>query len=155
MAVDRIVVGVDGSPAAENALRWSTDLALSFDAEIVAVYVVPQSWLITLNAFQVKTKTVVAGLRAKLVGEWTDTLRERGVRYTTDCVRGDPSTALLEIADARHADVIVIGGSHHGTLRRALLGGTAHHIVNRSALPVLVVPMFSEDVDVGYGPIPG
>jgi len=136
-------------------LDWSADLASALDAEVYAVHVVPQSWLIQLDAVQLDTKGFLAEVRAKLVGEWTEALRAAGVRYSTEFLRGEPATELLGAAHARHADVIVIGGATHGTLHHALLGGTAHRIVNRSPVPVLVVPSAPDGAGPDWVPIPG
>ena len=155
MAIRCIVVGVDGSEGAQRALGWSAELASALDAEVFAVYVVPQSWLIQLDAVQLDTKGFLAETRAKLVGEWTEALRAADVRYSTEFLRGDPATELLGVAHARHADMIVIGGATHGSLRDALLGGTAHRIVNRSPLPVLVVPSAPGGAESDWVPIPG
>jgi nucleotide-binding universal stress UspA family protein len=155
VTVERIVVGVDGSEGARKALGWTIDLAAVLDSEILAVYVVPQSWLFTLSAFQLKTDELVTDLRAKLIGEWTEPLRTAGVRHSTEFLHGDPGGELLRIADARDADLIVIGGTHRGSLRHTLMGGTAHHVVNRSDVPVLVVPAFVEGTEDEWVPIPG
>jgi nucleotide-binding universal stress UspA family protein len=63
------------------------------------------------------------------------------VQYLIELVRGDPASELLRIADERHVDLIVIGGTHHSGLRGAILGGTAHRVVNHSLRPVTIVPL--------------
>jgi nucleotide-binding universal stress UspA family protein len=150
MTLQRIVVGVDGSEGSQRALTWSADLAGPDGAQVVAVHVVPQLWLVQLNAMQVKTKELMADLRSKLVGEWTEELRQRGVHYVTEFLHGTPDAEILAMARSRHADLVVIGGSHH----HGLLGGTAHRIVNHATVPVLVVPDVI-DGEEHLGPIPG
>ena len=151
----RIAVGVDGSDGAQHALTWAVDLATSVDAEILAVHVVPGDWLVELNAFQLKADDLIAERRARLLGEWTAELRERGVGYFTELTRGNPATELLRVAQQHGADLVVVGGTrHHGPRRDSLLGHTAHRVANRSRLPVVVVPVPADGTDESV-PIPG
>jgi nucleotide-binding universal stress UspA family protein len=156
MVIKRIAVGVDGSEGAERALSWAADLAKAFDAEIFAVHVVPESWLLELNAIQLKTDDLVAARRARLVGEWTAVLREQNVSYLTEFLDGNPAEELLRIAQERHVDLVVVGGTrHHGIRRDALLGHTAHRVANHSTLPVVVVPLSVDDSGSEWVPLPG
>jgi nucleotide-binding universal stress UspA family protein len=156
MAIERIAVGVDGSEGSQQALIWAADLAKSLNAQILAFNVVPQSWLIELNAFQLKADELIAQQRARLVGEWTDVLRARGVSHFTELVRGNPATDLLRLAQEHHADLVVVGGSrHHGPLRDSVLGHTSHRIANHSTVPLVVVPVPADAGDADWVPIPG
>jgi nucleotide-binding universal stress UspA family protein len=154
VAITRIAVGVDGSDGSDHALTWAAELAESVGAEILAVHVVPQSWLVELEAFQVKTDQLVAERRAKLLGEWTDGLRKQGVAYSAEFGSGNPAAELLRIAREHHADVIVVGGSPHHGIRRDAIGHTAHRVANLSPLPVVVVPL-PDDGTEEWVPIPG
>jgi nucleotide-binding universal stress UspA family protein len=156
VSIKRIAVGVDGSEGSQHALSWAADLAGSVDAQIVAVHVVPESWLVELNAFQLKADDLVARTREKLVGEWTEVLRTRGVGHSTELARGNPTSELLRIAHEQHADLVVVGGSrHHGPRRDSLLGHTSHRVANHSTLPVVVVPVPVDDTEAGWVAIPG
>lgn len=156
VAIERIAVGVDGSEGSQQALRWAADLAKLLDAQILAINVVPQSWLIELNAFQLKADELIAQQRARLVGEWTEVLRTHGVRHFTELVRGNPATDLLRLAHEHHADLVVVGGSrHHGPLRDSVLGHTSHRVANHSTLPIVVVPVPADGTGTDWVPIPG
>jgi nucleotide-binding universal stress UspA family protein len=135
-------------------LTWAAELAGSLGAEILAVHVVPESWLVELEAFQLKTDQLVAERRAKLLGAWTDGLRKLGVVYSTEFGRGNPAAELLRIAREHHADLVVVGGSRHHGIRRDAIGHTAHRIANLSPLPVVVVPQ-PDDGTEDWVPIPG
>jgi nucleotide-binding universal stress UspA family protein len=156
VVIKRIAVGVDGSDGSQHALSWAADLAKSLDAKILAVHVVPQSWLVELNAFQLKADELIAQRRAKLVGEWTEVLRKHGAGHSTKLVRGNPATDLLRLAQEHHADLVVVGGSRqHGPLRDSLLGHTSHRVANHSTLPVVVVPVPPDGTETDWVPIPG
>jgi nucleotide-binding universal stress UspA family protein len=155
MPIKQLVVGVDGTAASRRAVQWSAELAAAVDAQVVALHVVVRSWLIELGALQIDTTELLARVRAQLTEEWTEPLRDLGVRYTTTLVEGDPATELLAAVTTRHADLVVIGGTHHSGVRDALLGGTAHRVVNRCAIPVVVVPEPGHERPERLPPIPG
>jgi nucleotide-binding universal stress UspA family protein len=58
--------------------------------------------------------------------------------------RGHPVTEILEQAEKRKCDLIVMGTHGHGVLEDVLMGSTAQRVIRRSQIPVLVVRL-SED----------
>jgi nucleotide-binding universal stress UspA family protein len=155
MKLERILAGVDGSPVAQQALRWAADLAVMNGAHVHAVHVVSDAGLVELDALQLDSTPVIRRARANVVGEWTQVLRERGVEYTTSVLVGNPATELLGSIAKYHADLAVLGASRHSGLRDELLGGIAHRVVNRCDVPVVVVPLPKEDTGPAWVPIPG
>jgi nucleotide-binding universal stress UspA family protein len=155
MGVERILIGVDGSEGAQRALRTGADLAAVTRARVFAVHVVSNTWLIELAALQFDTRPLIHNARAQLVGPWTAVLRDLGVDYSTDALNGDPGAVLVEYAGSHHADLIIVGASRHSSLRNDILGGTAHRVVNRSTIPVLIVPTPQEERKDRWVPIPG
>ena len=53
--------------------------------------------------------------------------------------RGDPVDEILEQAEKRDCDLIVMGTQGHGLLEDVVLGSTARRVIRRSKKPVLVV----------------
>ncbi len=156
MSIGQIVVGVDSSEGARRAAAWSAALAGKLGAHVTAVHVVSQTWLVELGALQVDTDELVRQARVELTGTWTAPFRDADLHYTVELAQGDPATELLRVAAERNADLIVIGGTHHSGFRDALLGGTAHRVVNRGAIPVAVIPVEPGDEAKKRGvPIPG
>ena len=135
-----IVVGLDGSSGSQAAARWAANMARDTGAEIVAIHTVPRSELWTLAAFQVDPKAVVDELRELLEGRWTASLRKAGVTYTTRVVRGDPAVELLRVATRRKATMLVLGATSRSAVHDLVVGGTVHKIINRSSVPVVLVP---------------
>ncbi len=155
MNISCIAVGIDGSDGSLHALSWAAELAQSVGARILAVHVVPESWLLELSAFQLKTDGLVEERRTKLGGEWTEGLRSHRIDYSTAFAHGNPATELLRLAEQYHAELVVVGGSRHGGPRRgSMLGHTSHRVANYSTLPVVVVPA-PDDGTKRTVPIPG
>jgi nucleotide-binding universal stress UspA family protein len=138
--MDTIVVGIDGSKSAQAAARWAAREAGPSGARVVAVYAVARSELWSLSAVQVDIDDVLAEFRELLEGKWTAPLRQAGVPYTTQLVRGEPATELLRVANRARASMLVLGSHGHRPFADLIVGGTAHKVVNRATVPVVLVP---------------
>jgi nucleotide-binding universal stress UspA family protein len=55
-------------------------------------------------------------------------------------IRGNPSAAILELADKTHADLIVAGTQGAGFVRRMLIGSVATRLIRHSTRSLLIVP---------------
>ena len=60
--------------------------------------------------------------------------------FGTEFVQDHAVEALINVANARGAEVIAVGHGGGGPLRGALLGSITYELVHRAPLPVLVVP---------------
>jgi nucleotide-binding universal stress UspA family protein len=138
--MNTIVLGLDPSKGSRAAARWTAGVAADAGARVVAVHVMPRSELWTLGALQVDAKPFVDEIRALLDGTWTASLRKAGVPCTTRLVRGDPAVELLRIATRLNATMLVLGAKSRSSVHDLVVGGTVHKIINRSAVPVALVP---------------
>jgi nucleotide-binding universal stress UspA family protein len=66
-------------------------------------------------------------------------LREKGVKVTTELLRGHPAAALTKYADEHSPDLIVLGAKGLRATLGILLGGIAQQMVEYAHWPVLVV----------------
>ena len=138
--MNTIVLGLDPSKGSRAAARWTAGVAADAGARVVAVHVIPRSELWTLGALQVDAKPVADERRALLESPWTASLRKAGVSCTTHLVRGDPAVELLRIATRLNATMLVLGAKSHSSVHDLVIGGTVHKIINRSTVPVTLVP---------------
>jgi nucleotide-binding universal stress UspA family protein len=137
-----ILVAVDGSPDADEALTQAIDLAESEHTRltlITSVHKLPTVAYIGLTAAPLAE--IHAGARS---------CAERVLRSARDCVPDDiPVTTLLTDQPIRAAiierirrgehDLIVMGSRGRGAVRSTLLGSVSHYILNHSPIPVLIV----------------
>ncbi|WP_278235328.1 universal stress protein [Isoptericola sp. AK164] len=140
-AVRRIVVGVDGSPTAEVALRHAVEQAETWGAELVAVAGVPLgsgagvlAWLPS----QIDHEQILDDVRAGL-----DVIVDRvasehlGLTIKRHVLDGSGAELLTEFSGA--ADLVVVGSRGRGGFRGLLLGSTSQAVLHHSKCPVLVV----------------
>lgn len=140
-----VIVPLDGSSFARQALVPATSLGDAFSAEYVLFRAVPASAPIL----------AIAGDRGVAVAETVEKERaeaRRGVDHVADRLRdagysvtvmieeeADPTRALLALAEATPDAVIAMTTHGRGGLGRALLGSMADKVVRASSRPVLLV----------------
>jgi nucleotide-binding universal stress UspA family protein len=135
----RIVVGVDGSPSSEEALRWAVGQARRSGQPVDAVI----SWSVPVDFG-------VGGYGAPVAYDWeglaTDTLSKTVAtavdaadadRVSQRVVMGHPARVLLD--EAEDAALLVVGSRGRGGFRGMLLGSISQDVVARAACPVVVV----------------
>jgi len=143
MNVERIVVGVDGSPNSQHALEWAAGLARAVDAEVVAVHSVG---LLERFASAGPSSESESGdpryseARHLFDTQWCAPLDDpetRSVRVLRD---GNPVSVLLAVAEEVDADLIVVGSRGLGGYPELLLGSTSTQIAQHSTRPVVIIP---------------
>src|SRR4051794_19734427 len=141
-----IVVGTDGSETATKAVQEAADLAGQLGAaiDIVSAYTPVSTqrlrdearqapgdvqWLVTPR------EDVDAKLRdAKEVAE------AMGAREVTLHAReGDPADAILDVAEERGSDLIVVGNKGMSGAKRFLLGSVPNKVSHHAPCSVLIV----------------
>ena len=148
MALQRLLVGTDGSEAAIRAVAWAASLARQLDAEVIAVHV------FTFDPAQLSDDLVVLPeeemerlkekSRSFLDGTWSAPLRSAGARFRTLLETGNAARALLDAAKREGADLIIVGSRGRGGFREMLLGSVGHHLTHHSPVPVVIVPSRQE-----------
>jgi nucleotide-binding universal stress UspA family protein len=137
-----ILVSVDGSDHAEQALTEAIDLAAASRARLTILTAVPRpsSW-----AFAGASAGAAERLVVELEHESQKILRYAADRIpaeipvTTILTHEPVRSALLErIRDAGH-DLVIMGSRGRGALRSSLLGSVSHDMLHHSPVPVLIV----------------
>jgi nucleotide-binding universal stress UspA family protein len=137
-----ILVAVDGSAHADQALTHAIDLAQSEHAELtlMTAVVAPPS-----VAYFGPYGGAVGALRQDAeVGAKGVLLRARervpsDVSVTTILSRDPIDTALIRQIEDGHHDLVVMGSRGRGAVRSALLGSVSHYVLHHSPVPVLIV----------------
>jgi nucleotide-binding universal stress UspA family protein len=139
-----VVVGVDGSETSTKAAGIAADMARTWQAKLHIVTVVrpPEGWWGIGGA-----PPSPEALSAALVAGQEEVLRDAeaaidlsGVDYETVQELGDPSWKIIEVAEERNADIIIIGKRGAGLAERVMLGSVADRLSHHSPVPVMVIP---------------
>ena len=129
----RILVPTAGGPHASVALALAADVAHSEDSQVDALFVEPR---VGADAEQVGHK-ILARLIARGAAEHADRVRPRVL--VADDVRSGITNAT-ETASADGYDLLLIGATHQGFVRRMLFGTVPEHLLSGpAAIAVAVV----------------
>ncbi len=133
-----IVLGYDDTVPAKRALERTAQLAKAFHANVIVVSVAPVLAPAAHGIGPVDPADPPE-LHEEQLEHARVLLRERGVEVESHAALGDPAEMILDVAQARHADLIVVGAREVGLVQR-LLGQSVSGAVERKAhCDVLVV----------------
>ena len=142
------MVGVDGSDASHDALRWAAEEAKLRSAALVALHAwsfVPAQPIGDPGMLAVPAGDLAGQLNAEndaaqigldqavedALGGGSDVELERRL------VEGDAGEAL--VAASKDAELVVVGSHGRSGFKAALLGSVSRHVANHAACPVVVV----------------
>jgi nucleotide-binding universal stress UspA family protein len=137
-----ILVAIDGSADADQALTEAIDLAESENARVTifgAVVTPPAAAYIGADG------GVAATLARDAETETQRILRSAAQRVpdrvsVSTVLSSEPvRTALIGQIIAGHHDLVVMGSRGRGALRSVLLGSVSHYVLHHSPVPVLIV----------------
>jgi nucleotide-binding universal stress UspA family protein len=134
----KILVAIDGSDCSAHGLKEAIGLAHACGAELDIVHVVD-------SGFEEE------GVRAGLVRDGNRLLAQAQASAESghvlshavlvDEVRslGDVGQQLWQVAESRHADIVVVGTHGRSGIRRVLMGSVAESLLRHCSMPVLLV----------------
>ena len=163
--IKKILYTTDLSESAFHAFAYAVSLANQYDAGITILHVLIEDPDIESKVvpyigddeWEEIKKRHYQEAREALIGKKRDNVAIREVlenfsekvkietdsqAFATDEIiveRGNPVDKILEVADSRNCDLIVMGSHGHGVIEDALIGSTARRVVRRSTKPVLVI----------------
>ena|ERR1044071_7229223 len=150
MAIQRIMVAVDGSKSSLNASSEAIDLAKKLEAELIVLHVVSSD--IRYNYLEdtitprlpraLKDVMMIATQRGEThVDKVKKKAGENGVKARTDVVLGISSVVkeIVEYAEKNKIDMIILGSRGFSGIKKMLLGSVANGVVTYAHCLVLVV----------------
>ncbi len=170
--VKNILYATDLSENARYAFAYAISLANLYNAKLTLLHVLPEVPVLLDSAvagyissdrwdeikqqhFQEAKQSLIGKRRDHLaIKEVLDQFCEDAKKdsedggFETDDIivkKGNPVEHILEQAEERNCDLIVMGTKGQSTLADAVMGSTARRVLRRSLKPVLVVRLPDED----------
>ena len=143
---ETIMVAIDASPTAEQALDEAIRLAKSLGSKLVIAHVVDNAHVkYDLSSPFVREVTAALAQRGEtLISAAIRQAQQAGIQASVAITRDpltyiDVATELERLAAEAGAQVLVLGTHGRRGVPRALLGSVAESVVRTSSLPVLLV----------------
>ncbi|HZO49618.1 MAG TPA: universal stress protein [Gaiellaceae bacterium] len=133
-----IVLGYDATPASERALERTAELAKAFGAK-VTVTSVARVLMPAGRGVGPIDPVDPPELHAQELAAAKKKLAELGVEADTVTGVGDPARVIVEIADERQADLVVVGTRSAGLFGRLFAGSVSDEVHHEAPCDVLVV----------------
>lgn len=140
-----IVAAIDFSDVTEQVLAQTSRLAKATGSKVILTH-----WVEQLASFyniygysvpdandyeRVAHERAEAALQRKM-----ELLNLPDEQVDCELLTGVLVDSILDCATKHQADLIVLGSYGHGVISRVLLGSTAQKIINKAALPTLIIP---------------
>jgi nucleotide-binding universal stress UspA family protein len=140
-ATTTLVVGHDGHPASQTALRCAVRLAEQLHADLHVLHSITfDDYGIDpdIEAFEQECERNLDAERQAIA----DALSHTTIRWSYHEERGDPAGRLAQLAGTVNAAMIIVGATQSGLIRHLISGGDSvpKRLLHVQARPVLVVP---------------
>jgi nucleotide-binding universal stress UspA family protein len=143
----RIMLPLDGSPLAEQALPHAIAIAEHFQAEVILMKVLaplPRPPEATPACFQTAEEASM-----RLAREYLERVaagaQQRGIRVHMATTEGRPHLQIIQYAETNQVDLIVMSTRGQSGLSRWLMGSVADRVVRGASVPVLLVRARKEE----------
>jgi nucleotide-binding universal stress UspA family protein len=144
-----MLVAIDGSEAAAQALNYALNLAEKCDAEVQIISVVPPvesimprfsfasppdtMYTLFINEVEKKLQTVLS--------ESLKTTKEKkpNLKVSSRLLKGRPADTIVQTAKEEDFDIIVIGSRGLSGVSELVLGSVSDRVADYATCPVLIV----------------
>jgi nucleotide-binding universal stress UspA family protein len=133
VSMKKIVVGIDGSPTSEEALRWAMEEAKLAGAELVVLH----GWHYPYPGGPRDEMRVDALAQLEASIEAVGPRTEGDVSVHAKLIEGQAAEALIH--ESADADLLVVGSRGRGGFKAMLLGSTSRAVVQHASCPVAVI----------------
>ena len=136
-----ILIGVDASERSQDAIAFGNRLAALSSAHVVVACAFPYDDAIRQGSNPEYRKAL-----ADDAEQTASTMRDRLDEIDADrllvriTANPSPAHALRDLAEAEHAEMIVVGSSHTGRLGRVAPGSTGERLLHGAPCAIAVVP---------------
>lgn len=153
MKIRKILIGIDESEFSRHAAAYGFDIAHTYGAEVGLVHIVEpvvmpidtQDGLLgtpfdpNLNLPGAELETLQAERSTMLLNQASKEWGE-GLEVAHFTQYGSTADGIIECSQEFNADLIVLGTHRRTGIDKFFLGNVAELVINKSLIPVLVVP---------------
>lgn len=142
MATKKVLYATDYSDASRHALPVAVSLARDWDATLLIVHVSETELYPVGEAFDEDPEPPeekVKRLHAVVPDDTSVQVEHRLVFPQPSSTNVSPADEILELANAEHVDVIVLGTHGRSGLSHLLVGSIAESVMRKATCPVVTI----------------
>jgi nucleotide-binding universal stress UspA family protein len=141
-----LTVGYLATPTGDDGVALASVLAKTFDANVDVVLAVREE-LPDGHPGRAESQLFLVERGEEWISTAIDELAARGVSATSTVLVGESyAESLIEFAEQRDSDLIVLGGARDGIFGGHVIGSVAGALLHRSPIPVALAPRgYAED----------
>jgi nucleotide-binding universal stress UspA family protein len=133
-----IVVGYDHTPGSQLALERAATLAKALGAKLVVTSVAPVMFSAGRSGGPIDP-TDTPQDHAKELATAREYLEAQGIEADYQAAIGEPADAIVQLANERHADMIVIGTREPNLIQRLTGQSVSESVTHHAHCDVLIV----------------
>lgn len=138
--MNAIVVGTDGSPGAEAAVRQVIDLMRGRGVTVHLVCAYPGPSALERIGMSGRQESVnLRGVASDVLARDQRRFEEAGFTVEKHAREGDPAHTLIDVAGEQDADLIVVGARGGTGLKRFTLGSVSSKLSHHAPRSLLIV----------------
>ena len=145
MLFSKIMVAVDGSESSNKVYDVAAQLAKLSNGKLIIVHVVmpplPVGSLFYTDAYSIdKLRLDLEEAGNRLLESYSEkSINEYKIAVETILAQGYPPDAIIREANAKGADLIVIGSKGFSGAKHLFIGSVPNSVLHHSTVPVLLV----------------
>ncbi|MEQ1747713.1 MAG: universal stress protein [Saprospiraceae bacterium] len=147
-----ILVPIDFSRCAGNALQFALRLAGSTGAEVTVLHVIFPNEGVDNNVYNAFWSDEYLSERTKSLSAWANKYQRKTrtgkVPVRAECRIGFPVSTICDMADDVYSDLIVMGTTGATGLHGAFLGSIAAGVLSKTKRPLLSIPKQAANIDL-------
>jgi len=136
--IKKILVPLDGSKNSLRGLDEAIYLARQCQATITGLYVIPISKPITDSQISYLEKYLLKNA-TRFMSKAKTHSAQNGILFDNDIIYGKEGPKIINYANNKSYDIIVIGSRGMGSIKEIFFGSTSNYVLHKSKIPVLIV----------------
>lgn len=145
MTPKTILLPVDGSEGSFGAISYAKNIAEKFDAKIILLTVVDIETRNSIHEFYAYDPAIEEALQKrgqKVLEEMAEKLE--GASYEKVMLTGRPADQILMYCEQHPVDLIVMSTRGLASVTRFFMGSVTNYVLHHSKVPVLSIPIKSD-----------
>lgn len=134
----KILVPLDGSEFSNKALLHACEIAKSFNAQLILIYVIDKSMSLNL----LDRKEFLAMIRhfgKNVLKKGHNTALQRGIDTKSVLKEGNVVNEIVKFAKNEKCNLIVVGNKGLGAIAKFFLGSVSNKLASNSPCSILIV----------------